>query len=47
MKSKRQAGKKKKKEKRAPLPSSYLIATEGEKTEVLYFNGLKEEINKK
>ncbi|MBE1554150.1 RloB family protein [Sporosarcina limicola] len=38
-------GKKKKREKRLPEPSSFLIATEGKSTEVNYFKGFKDEIN--
>lgn len=40
-------GKKKRREKRLPEPSSYLIASEGQSTEVNYFNGFKKEINNK
>ncbi|MEG7619546.1 RloB family protein [Enterococcus faecalis] len=42
-----QPGKKKKREKRLPEPSSYLIASEGKRTEVLYFDGFKDEINER
>lgn len=42
-----QPGKKQKKEKRLPEPSSYLIASEGKRTEVLYFDGFKDEINQR
>ncbi len=36
-----------KKEIRTPKPNSFLIVSEGEKTEPLYFNGLAQHINKK
>lgn len=37
----------KKREKRLPEPSSYLIASEGKRTEVFYFDGFKHEINER
>lgn len=42
-----QPGKKKKREKRLPEPSSYLIASEGTRTEVNYFDGFKHAINER
>lgn len=44
---KHKPGKKKKIIKRLPEPSSYLIASEGTKTEVFYFEEFKKEINTK
>lgn len=48
MTNRKQPGKKPRKEgKRNVKPSGHLIVTEGIKTEVHYFNGFKEEINRK
>jgi len=48
MANRRQPGKKPRKEnKRNVKPSGHLIVSEGVKTEVNYFNGFKEEINRK
>jgi len=48
MANRRQPGKKPRKEnKRNAKPSGHLIVSEGVKTEVNYFNGFKEEINRK
>ena len=46
-KKRRAAAKERKKEFLAPKPNSFLIVSEGEKTEPLYFDGLAEYINKK
>ncbi|MFL2106083.1 RloB family protein [Desemzia sp. FAM 23991] len=45
MSPRRQPGKKGKRAKKTPLPSSYLIATEGQQTEVNYFKGFEDDIN--
>ena len=46
-KKRRAAAEERKKEFRTPKPNSFLIVSEGEKTEPLYFDGLAEYINKK
>ena len=46
-KHKREKLKERKKELRTPKPNSYLIVSEGKKTEPLYFDGLAEYINQK
>ena len=46
-KKRRAAAKERKKEFRTPKPNSFLIVSEGEKTEPLYFDGLADHINQK